>query len=158
MVKMLFGLHHSGTPAMNLPDRKLLLSFIFMGLVTPALADGGAIDTSKLVFHEGSRYQVSYDETVSSDPISVNRVKKIEAGKVSWITIATTTTGTYSTDAMFSRNVQYPGISVERLPWPDGAHDTPRPRNHFSYWSGTSWTGMSVRSGNSFSYYSAQRR
>ncbi|ODT79617.1 MAG: hypothetical protein ABS76_18720 [Pelagibacterium sp. SCN 64-44] len=131
------------------------------GLALPVLADGTgehSIDTSKLVFHHGRPYAVSYDETVSSDPVSVSRIKKIEAGRVSWVTIATTASGTYSTDAMFSPHMQYPGVSVERLGWPYWAYHAPSPRTRFSYWSGTNWTSMSLRSGNSFYYYSESKR
>lgn len=147
---------------MSLPDRKLLLGLFSaalagFSLALPVLADGEpshAIDPSKLVIHHGQPYTVSYDETVSSDPVSISRVKKIEAGRVSWVTIATTTSGTYSTDAMFSPNVRYPGVSVKRVGWPDH----PYPRSRFSYWSGSNWTSMSLRSGNSFFYYSSTAR
>jgi hypothetical protein len=72
-------------------------------------------------------------------------VKKVEAGKVSYVTITTTATGTYSTDAMFSNHVQYPGISVE---------EDPRDQyNRFSYWSGGQWFSFGTIHGDSFFHY-----
>lgn len=149
---------------MSLSDRKLLFLGLFsaalagFGLAFPVLADGEpshAIDPSKLVIYQGDLYRVGYEDTVSTDPISVNRVKKIEAGKVSYVTIATTPSGTYSSDAMFSPNVQYPGISVERVGWP---RTWPSSRNYFSYWSSNGWSRMSLRSGNSSFYYYSEKR
>ncbi|UXN73657.1 hypothetical protein N8D56_23295 [Devosia sp. A8/3-2] len=71
-------------------------------------------DPSQLVKFEGTNYLVENEDWVSTTPLSSTRVKKIEMGKVSYVDITTTETGTYSTDAMFSNHIQYPGISVER--------------------------------------------
>lgn len=147
---------------MNLPDRHLLLGMtlgatcatalaaIGPGMVVEAFADGTpvGIDPSGLVRFEDRDYVVDYDDWVATDPLSSVRVKKVEAGKVSYVTITTTETGTYSTDAMFSRHVQYPGISVE---------DADPARNRFSYWTGNGWSAFSTRSAGSFYYHSAWR-
>ncbi|HTO27955.1 MAG TPA: hypothetical protein VL017_05135 [Devosia sp.] len=145
---------------MNLPDRHLLLGMtlgavcatalaaIGPGMVFEALADEFApsgVDASSLVKFEGQDYVVDYDDWVATDPLSTVRVKKVEAGKVSYVTITTTATGTYSTDAMFSNHVQYPGISVEEDP-----SDT---YNRFSYWSGGRWFSFGTAYGDSFFYY-----
>jgi hypothetical protein len=100
---------------------------------------------SKLVRYEDRDYLVDYDASVSTDALSTARVKKVEAGKVSYVTITTTATGTYSSDAMFSNHVQYPGIEVQ--PLDSGS-------NYFRYWSNGRWSGFSTGNANSFIYRS----
>jgi hypothetical protein len=147
---------------MNLPDRRLLLGMtlgaicataiaaVGPGMIFTAVADEfapatGSIDPDNLVKFEGRDYVVDYDDWVATDPLSTVRVKKVEAGKVSYVTITTTATGTYSTDAMFSNHVQYPGISVER--------DSSDTYNRFSYWSRGKWFSFGTAYGDSFFYY-----
>lgn len=145
-----------------LPDRKVMLGValgalsataiaaIGPGWVTKALADefaGPAIDPSRLVRYENVAYLVDYDASVSADPVSTSRVKKIEAGKVSYVDITTTASGVYSSDAMFSGHVQYPGITVERAPYP---HNTGG--NRFSSWGSSGWTSFSTTPGHSYFY------
>lgn len=150
---------------MHLPTRHLLLGLtlgaacatalaaIGPGMVLPALGDDSVVatgfDTSRLVKFEGRKYDVDYDAAVATDPLTSVRIKKVEAGKVTYVTITTTATGTYSTDAMFSNHVQYPGISVE-------AADVPR--NRFSFWTNGHWTGFVSRGANSFVYSSFRRK
>ena len=148
---------------MILPDRRLLLGMtigafcatalaaIGPGVVFEALADEFAptgIDTSRLVKFEERDYVVDYDDWVATDPLSTSRIKKVEAGKVSYVTITTTASGTYSTDAMFSNHVQYPGISVEAA--------EPK-RNFFRYWSNGRWSSFSTGTAGSFYYYGSTR-
>ena len=148
---------------MNLPDRHLLLGMtvgaicatviaaIGPGVVLQAFGDEMAIkgvDAASLVKFEEREYIVDYDDWVATDPLSTTRVKKVEAGKVSYVTITTTATGTYSTDAMFSNHVQYPGISVEEAE-PD--------RNFFRYWTNGRWSSFSTGTAGSFSYYGFSR-
>ena len=147
---------------MNLPDRRVLLGMTLGAVCATALASIGpgmvievfadeapaGFDPSRLVKYEGRKYTVDYDESVATDPLSTTRVKKVEAGRVSYVTITTTATGTYSTDAMFSRHVQYPGIAVE----PAG-----RSGNQFSYWSNGHWSAFVTRNANSFIYASRWR-
>lgn len=151
---------------MTLPTRHMLLGMtlgaltasivavIGPGMVMPSLAEdllgtsvARGFNTDDLVKFEDRDYAVSNEDWVSSDPLSTVRVKKIEAGKVSYVTITTTATGTYSTDGMFSRHVQYPGISVTEH----------RPANQFSYWSNGHWTGFAAKAGDSFRYFSTSR-
>lgn len=144
---------------MNLPDRHLLLGMtlgalcaaglaaIGPGLVFTALADEfvpSGVDAASLVKFEDRDYVVGYDDWVSTDPLSTARIKKVEAGKVSYVSITTTATGTYSTDAMFSNHVQYPGISVAAAE-PD--------RNFFSYWTNGRWSAFRTGTAGSFVYY-----
>ncbi|QQR35779.1 hypothetical protein JI749_15740 [Devosia oryziradicis] len=145
---------------MYLPDRRVLLGMglgavcataiaaIGPGMVFEALADEFAptgIDAASLVKFEDRDYVVDYEDWVATDPLTTARVTKVEAGKVSYVTITTTATGTYSTDAMFSNHVQYPGISVE--PDPSDIY------NRFSYWSRGKWFSFGTAHGDSFFYY-----
>ncbi|WEJ57678.1 hypothetical protein [Devosia sp. FJ2-5-3] len=108
-------------------------------LASPSIADG--IDPDRLVKFGERDYIVDYADWVSTDPISMHRVKKIEAGRVSEVAITRTSTGTYSTDALTSRHVQYPGITVR----------TAEPRTvSFAQWAGGQWTSFEVQRGNSF--------
>ncbi len=144
---------------MSLPDRRTLtgmaigaftatlLAAIGPGAVYRALADEfrpTGINPDNLVIFEDRPYIVEHEDWVATDPLSTARVKKVEAGKVSYVTITTTATGTYSSDAMFSDHVQYPGISVEELR---------RPRNHFGYWHHGRWFGFYAPAADSFFYY-----
>ncbi|MGV8955745.1 MAG: hypothetical protein ACOH2M_31920 [Cypionkella sp.] len=115
---------------MLLPDRKVLLGItlgalcgvaagmIGPGAVIDAMADSAqtGIDPSALVKFEGRDYDVQYDDWVDTTPVTKTRIKKVEFGRVSYVDITRTSTGTYSTDAMFSNNIQYPGISVSEVP------------------------------------------
>ena len=148
---------------MNLPDRHLLLGMtvgaicataiaaIGPGMVIQAFGDEMAIsgvDAASLVRFEDRDYVVDYDDWVATDPLSTARVKKVEGGRVSYVTITTTASGTYSTDAMFSNHVQYPGIEVEAAE-PD--------RNFFRYWTNGRWSAFRTGTAGSFVYYGFSR-
>ncbi len=131
---------------MTLPNRHMLKRTLLGAIVALALAPAGfaddlpnGFDTSNLVKFDDSFFNVEYEDWVATEPLSVQRVKKIEAGKVSQVTITTTATGTYSTDGLTSRHVEYPGISVDQVyPW--------------SYWHNGRWFSFSSYRGNSFIY------
>ena len=53
------------------------------------------------------------EDTVATEVLSTQTVRKIEAGRTSFVTIATTATGVYSSDALDSPHVRYPGIHAE---------------------------------------------
>lgn len=72
-------------------------------------------DTSRLVKFDGRQFEIAYDASVSTDVLTSTTVKKIEAGRVSYVSIGTTATGTYSSDALTSKHVKYPGISVQEV-------------------------------------------
>ena len=147
---------------MNLPDRRVLIGMtlgavcataiaaIGPGMVIEAFADDSivGVDASRLVKYEDREYLVDYDASVATDALSTNRIKKVEGGRVSYVTITSTATGTYSTDAMFSSHVQYPGIEVKPVD---------AKRNRFSYWSNGRWSAFVTRSANSFIYSRAWR-
>ncbi|MBD8065450.1 hypothetical protein IC608_08185 [Devosia sp. PTR5] len=140
---------------MNLPDRHLLmgmtlgaicataLAAIGPGYVVEAFADEApvGIDASKLVKFGDREYQVDYEPWVATDPLSSTTVKKIEGGRVSYVSISTTATGTYSTDGLTSPHVQYPGIAVTEVT---------KPRFSFSSWSNGRWLRLSTHQGKSF--------
>lgn len=139
---------------MNLPTRHMLmgmclgalcataLAAIGPGMVIDAIADERrvGIDTASLVRFDGRDYEVQYGDEVDTNPLRTVRVKKIEAGRVSWVDIAVTSTGTYSTDALVSEHIQYPGITVSPVRQPE-------PGNRFSFWDGNSWTAFTPMAG-----------
>lgn len=141
---------------MNLPSRQVLLGMtlgatcatvlasIGPGVVLSVIADEApsGFDTSNLVRFDDRDYRVAYADWVSTDPLSSSTVKKIEGGKVTYVSITTTATGTYSTDGLTSRHVLYPGIEVDEV--------TDEPRNWLSYWTDGGWYSFSSRAGNSF--------
>ncbi|MCW5720865.1 MAG: hypothetical protein KIS86_06960 [Devosia sp.] len=129
---------------MTLPFRHALLGSTLavaclLAAAPASLADG--IDPDRLVRFGERDYIVDYEDWVSTDPISTQIVTKIEAGKVSRVSITRTSTGTYSTDALTSRHVQYPGISVR--PVTDSGFS-------FASWSNGIWTSFDTYGGNSF--------
>lgn len=73
------------------------------------------IDFDNLVRIDKRSYNVNVEDYVDLNPISSATVKKISAGRVFTVDIATTSTGTYSTDAMRSKHVLYPGIDVKEV-------------------------------------------
>lgn len=141
---------------MNLPTRHMLLGMtlgavcataiaaIGPGFVLEAIADEmpAGFDTDKLVKFDGRDYEVDYADWVSTDPLSSASVKKIEGGKVSYVSITTTATGTYSTDGLISKHVLYPGVDVTEV--------APHRTNWMRFWSNGSWFSFSSRAGNSF--------
>lgn len=141
---------------MNLPSRHMLMGMTLGAICATALAAIGpgyvleafadempaGFDTDKLVKFDGRDYEVDYADWVSTDPLSSSTVKKIEAGKVTYVSITTTATGTYSTDGLTSKHVQYPGIDVTEV--------TPDRRNWVRFWTNGSWYSFSSRAGHSF--------
>ncbi len=81
---------------------------------SPAGSDSGPLST--LVKFGERDYEVTTADWVSLDPISSATVRKIGYGRVSEVTIATTATGTYSSDGMVSPYIRYPGVTVRPLP------------------------------------------
>lgn len=53
------------------------------------------------------------EDSVSTDVQSTRTVRKISGGKTSFVTVAKTATGVYSSDGLTSDNVRYPGIHAE---------------------------------------------
>lgn len=116
-----------------------LASFVAAAMlaVAPAAADG--IDPGKLVRFSDIA-GVTHEDWVSTDPIITAVVKKIEAGRVSYVTVTTTATGTYSSDGIASPNVLYPGVNTAK----------PQQSFSFSSWGNGSWTSFGTYRGNSY--------
>lgn len=141
--------------AMNLPTRHMLLGMTLgaacatalaatgPGLVLPAFADEmpAGFDTDRLVKFDGRDYEIDHADWVSTDPISSATVKKIEGGRVSYVSITTTATGTYSTDSLTSKHVLYPGIDVTEV--------HPGRGNLVRFWTNGTWYSFFSRAGNS---------
>ncbi|MFC0010524.1 hypothetical protein [Devosia nitrariae] len=114
---------------MSLPNRQVLLgmtlgavcatalSAIGPGLVMSVFADEAktAIDLDALVRIDDTHYRITYEDWVSTEPLANSRIKKIGYGQTSYVDIAETATGTYSTDGLASPHVLYPGIEVEEV-------------------------------------------
>ena len=73
------------------------------------------INVANLVRFDDDAYLVTVDPSVSLEPVSTTRVSKIGYGKRSVVTVSRTATGVYSSDAMLSPHVKYPGIEVQRV-------------------------------------------
>lgn len=69
-------------------------------------------DLSNLLRFGDRDYDVAFDASIDTVPISTATVKKIAFGNESEVSIVTTSTGTYSTDSLISPYVLYPGVSV----------------------------------------------
>jgi hypothetical protein len=74
-----------------------------------------SFDASRLVKYDDALFDVQTDDSVSLEAKAVTHIRKIEFGRASTVDIVTTSSGTYSTDAMFSPHIRYPGIDVHRL-------------------------------------------
>lgn len=93
------------------------LSAIGPGLVMSVFADEPTgIDPNALVRIDDAHYRITYEDWVSTEPLSNARIKKIGYGRTSYVDIAETATGTYSTDGLASPHVLYPGVEVEEVP------------------------------------------
>jgi len=98
------------------------------------------------------KYDIAIDDSVSTEVQKTRTITKIAHGRKSTVTIVTTPTGTYSTDALLSPHVLYPGIEV-------GAK---RRWDRRSFWmsrhsSGGSWSMYTSGSVTYFTYRSATR-
>ncbi|MEO6015240.1 MAG: hypothetical protein ABIQ30_16845 [Devosia sp.] len=100
--------------------------------VIAALADEPALIVSQILGDEMVKaidpkkfrhYDVTYDESVSREVLSTDVVTKIGFGQKQSVQIFHTTSGTYSSDALLSPHVRYPGIEAIRKPGRyDGSH------------------------------------
>src|SRR5690606_32731286 len=130
----------NGLSVMGLPNSRILLSLavgaisamalatIVPGQVVAVRADEtpAGSDTSRPVKFNDRKYTMDYEDWGSTDPLPIVRGKTTEAGRVSYVTRSTTATGTYSSDALTSKHVLYPGIEVNQV--------HPRHKNWFSSW------------------------
>jgi hypothetical protein len=100
-------------------------------------------DASKL-----KKFDIELSDRVSTEPVRTQYVRKIAFGHPTVVTIVTTSSGTYSSDAITSPHVLYPGIEV--TPTHGGvrfhAASNTTPQGTFSW---------SVISSGSFTYYTS---
>ena len=93
-----------------------------------ARADGwigtDAPPLSMLVKFDDRQYEIAYSRNISLEPTSSAIVRKIGYGRAVDVNIATTSTGTYSSDGLTSPHVLYPGIAVSRV-YEDTHHHEP---------------------------------
>jgi hypothetical protein len=83
------------------------------------------------------------EPTVATEVLHRSTVRKIGYGKTSFVTIAETATGTYSSDGLNSPHVLYPGIHVD--------HGSDRPQvARVTVWGGNSWTVLRSSGASSF--------
>ncbi|RUT31131.1 hypothetical protein EMQ25_09675 [Arsenicitalea aurantiaca] len=78
------------------------------GILTPSPSLDG------FVHYEDDGTVIRFDGTVSNEPIASRIVRKIAYGRITEIVVATTPTGTYSSDAVTSPHTRYPGVTVTR--------------------------------------------
>ncbi|MCB1516412.1 MAG: hypothetical protein KDJ19_02175 [Hyphomicrobiaceae bacterium] len=95
-------------------------------------------DLENLVYVDGHFYDITVDDSVSTEVISHSQIRKIGYGHEKQVTVATTPSGTYSTDALFNPHVLYPGIHVRNA---DG--DIQAIMSHI-WRSGTGWVLVPV--------------
>jgi hypothetical protein len=76
--------------------------------------------------------QWTVEPSVNTDVVKQQMVRKIGYGRTEFVDIVTTPTGTYSSDALSSPYVRYPGIHA----------NAPEAGGILSIWSGSRWTSI----------------
>jgi len=113
------------------PVRTVFLSGAVAGLVAGAIASPSffpaafaaepqkhVLDTANELFPKPfdprslRKFDFTLDDSVSTKAQRVDTVQKIGFGKRTIVAIVTTPSGTYSSDAIASPNIRYPGIDV----------------------------------------------
>lgn len=101
-------------------------------------------------FDPGSLFKYTYElsPAVSTEVMRQSTVKKIGYGKTEFVHILQTPSGTYSTDALQSPNVEYPGVLKKRthdqigmVSWSDGRWVTEKPISAGSFVTITRFDG-----------------
>ena len=80
--------------------------------------------------------EFTVEPTVATEVLHSGTVRKIGYGRTSFVTIAETATGTYSSDGMASPHVRYPGIHRAAA-----GGDGPRPAG-LKLWTGEAWLAV----------------
>ena len=86
------------------------------------------------------KYSYDLDASVSTDVLRQSTIKKIGYGKVEMVHVLETPSGTYSTDALQSPHVEYPGIAKKRT------HD----QFGLAFWSNGHWVMQNALNAGSF--------
>lgn len=77
---------------------------------------GAVIDPDALVRFKDRDYSVTYEDWVDTNPIERTTIRKIAFGKTTFVTVTTTDAGAFSSEALFSPHVRYPGVHVTAAP------------------------------------------
>ncbi len=72
-------------------------------------------DLEQIIKFENKEYKIIPDKSVSLQPTSQMRIKKIGYGKESYINIIGTSSGVYSSSSLISPIVKYKGIIVSEI-------------------------------------------
>lgn len=99
----------TGQPAISLPFG---LGQTMNDMLAKQPTPFSVADLQNLVYVDGHYYDVTVDDSVSTEVISSGQIRKIEYGHETAVTVVTTPSGTYSTDALFDPHVIYRGIHV----------------------------------------------
>lgn len=121
-------------------------------ILPPALADeqpgkillgtmdgllGKPIDVAGLI-----KYDIIMEPSVVTDVVRTRTVRKIGFGRTEFVEIVTTPSGVYSSDALASPHIQYPGVHKQR----QGA-----PRGRLALWAdGQGWAAHQAIDAGSF--------
>ena len=97
--------------------------------------DAQPIDFDKLIRVDDQEFQVSANDSVSTDVLFASQVKKIGYGVVQTVNIVRTPSGTYSSDALVSPHILYPGVDVSKVP-------AELANNSLSLFSQFGWTAL----------------
>lgn len=143
---------------MTFPVRTVFLSGALAGLVAGAIAAPAffpaafaaepqkhLLDTASEIFPKPfdpkslRKFDITLDASVSTDVQHAATVQKIGFGKRTIVSIVTTPSGTYSSDAIASPNVRYPGIDVALT------DDEECGCNSQHFWFGTATTPYGTR-------------
>jgi hypothetical protein len=103
-------------------------------------------DASKL-----RKFDIELADSVSTEPLRTQYVRKIAFGRPTTVTIVTTSSGTYSSDAIASPHVLYPGIDVTTK---RGSHGGPRVHVATGTTPGGTFNWTVISNG-SFTYYTS---
>lgn len=88
------------------------------------------IDPSDFVRIDHFNGHISVADYVDKQVQTVSQVTKIGYGQIHQVNVTTTSTGTYSSDALLSANVQYPGVKL--VPKPSEIESSLAYGNHFN--------------------------
>lgn len=114
----------------------------------PVLADESAVSAraDRFVHFDLPDRDVIIDPSVSREVQSRATITKVSFGKISTVEIFTTATGTYSSDALQSSHIRYPGITVaDRASRNEGTGGT------VSIWrNGIGWVTLPLSGAGSF--------
>jgi hypothetical protein len=85
-----------------------------MPVLAPPALPGKALATD-LVKVDGDYYAIGTEPGVSLEADDSSVIRKIAYGRTSFVTVATTESGVYSSEALTNPHVRYPGIYVDPL-------------------------------------------